>query len=155
MTPANGKWTGIERHDNATKAKLALRRKVGKYATAFVTAFAEGKVEAPSGGDCWHCVMRVSNDHTKDAGKTLGEATGDKDHILSHIKESYFVSSLLVRALETFDTAPVCQWALAEQWGEGEKPDRRDTSPTWTEKVKGRLVKAVRRYCLRQLGEVS
>jgi hypothetical protein len=58
-----------------------------------------GELELPSGGDCWHCSM-VTED-----GESLGDATGDIDHIVSHIAEDYYVPSLLFNALKHSDYA--------------------------------------------------
>ncbi len=48
----------------------------------------------PSNGDCWYCMM-----HTQD-GKSLGEATDNKDHLMSHLEEKYIHGSLVVNALK-------------------------------------------------------
>ena len=42
---------------------------------------------APSNGDCLHCMMTVASG--TDKGKSLGDATGDKSHLLEHVKEGY------------------------------------------------------------------
>lgn len=47
----------------------------------------------PGGGDCWFCYM-----HTQ-AGESLGDATGDTEHLLSHMAEGYAVPSLVWAAI--------------------------------------------------------
>ena len=53
----------------------------------------KGPFPEPGNGDCWYCLMK-----TRD-GKSLGDASGNRDHILSHIKERYLHGSLIVNAL--------------------------------------------------------
>lgn len=69
-------------------------KKIKKYVDGFIKDLLNGKVESPSGGDCWYCYMV-----TKD-GESLGDAIKNTDHIESHIEESYYVPSLLYRAIE-------------------------------------------------------
>ena len=69
-----------------------LRKRVRAYARAFADAVYAGDIGQPGPGDCWMCGMQTSK------GDTLGEATRDREHLLSHVDESYFVPSLLVRA---------------------------------------------------------
>lgn len=86
-----------------------LRQAAAKYAKGFAQAWAEGKVPTPSARDCLYCHMREVG--TK---KPLGEMSPEsgKDHILAHIKEKYYVPSLLWRAVELYG-APVDKWSLA------------------------------------------
>jgi len=72
-----------------------LVAEITRYSTAFAAAL---PVPPPSNGDCFHCLMRVSEG--PDKGKSLGDASKNKDHLLSHVKENYFVPSLLARLLE-------------------------------------------------------
>jgi len=58
----------------------------------FVKLITAKNLKPPSQGDCWFCLM-----HTQD-GKSLGEATGDKSHLISHIREGYVMGSLIVNA---------------------------------------------------------
>lgn len=75
------------------EAKLkTLKKQARKYAKDFVAALEAGKVAMPNSGDCWFCVMRTTD------GATLGDSTGDRNHIKMHLQESYFVPSLLVNA---------------------------------------------------------
>lgn len=87
-----------ERIAKRERAKLRkLGEMVKQYAADFVKAFFAGKVPAPSGGDCWGCLMQTKE------GKTMGELGGaeaSRDHILGHIKAKYYVPTLLQHALE-------------------------------------------------------
>jgi hypothetical protein len=76
------------------KAQLKLKKQIDKYCKGFAADMMAGKIPAPSNGDCLYCHMVVVKD-----GRPLGDATGDQSHILSHIKEKYFVPSLLVNAI--------------------------------------------------------
>lgn len=82
-----GKRGGVRGAGKAPKADK-WRDKVSAYADKFVERLMAGKIPAPSGGDCWHCAMLT------EGGQTLGDATGS-DHIRQHVKESYFVPSML------------------------------------------------------------
>jgi hypothetical protein len=121
---------------------LALRRKVNRFATSYIKAFKDGKVPAPSAGDCFYCGMR-----TVDGNKPLGECTHDTSHILSHIEENYFVPSLLYRAFETMPHSQAMGWAFGKHWdGQcGNIPDF----------VYDQLKKSLSRYMLRQLGQAA
>lgn len=70
----------------------ALKKQARKYAKDFVAALQAGKIGMPSAGDCWFCSMRTQD------GASLGDSTGDRNHIYMHMQESYFVPSLLVNA---------------------------------------------------------
>lgn len=65
---------------------------IKKFVDGYIKALLNGEVEKPSGGDCWYCFM------VTDDGQSLGDATGDTDHILSHFEEEYYVPSLMVNA---------------------------------------------------------
>lgn len=65
---------------------------IHKYVDGYIKALFNGDVPAPSGGDCWHCYFQTEN------GESLGDATKNTEHILSHMEESYYVPSLLVNA---------------------------------------------------------
>lgn len=89
-----GKVTSKGRED----ADLKLRATIHTYAHAFARAAMTGKVEKPGAGDCWHCGMIVTEG--PDKGKSLGDASGDKSHLILHMSaaERYYVPSLLVNA---------------------------------------------------------
>ena len=80
---------------NCSKAPKA--KKIKKYVDDFMTALKNNKVEKPSGGDCWYCALTEVK--TKNP---LGECIKDNSHLKAHIKEKYFVPSLLLRAIEVY-----------------------------------------------------
>jgi hypothetical protein len=90
------------------KKTKALKRKINAYAKGFITALYAGEVEKPGAGDCLYCQM-----HTDD-GQSLGDATKDKEHLLSHIEEKYYVPSLLYNARKNCDNiSPFASNALS------------------------------------------
>ena len=53
-----------------------------------------GELPAPSGGDCWCCSMK------NEKGICLGDLSDNNQHLLDHMKERYYVPSLLVNAIK-------------------------------------------------------
>lgn len=74
-----------------------MLREISRYCETFSRLFMAGKIEKPSGGDCWYCSM-VS----VATGKPWGEESKNTEHLLSHIAEKYYVPSLLHRALKQY-----------------------------------------------------
>jgi hypothetical protein len=137
---ADDSITGMSPLDDA-KEKNKLRRRVAMFAKHYIQAFQSGQVPAPSTGDCFYCAMRTSE------GKTLGETLPDKDHLLSHLEENYFVPSLLHQAFETMPHSQAMGWALAKHWGNQDIPV--------PEFIYNQLQKSLSRYMLRQLGQAA
>ena len=48
----------------------------------------------PDGGDCFYCSMQTED------GKSLGEASGNLDHLESHLQEKYIHGSLIWNAMK-------------------------------------------------------
>ncbi len=71
--------------------ELKLQKEINKYAQKFADAM---PVELPSSGDCWYCSMVEEG-----TGRPWGDLSKDRDHLLSHIEEEYFVPSLALLAL--------------------------------------------------------
>jgi len=82
----DGKVTG----QGDAKQSLILQKKIKVYVASFVSELLAGKIPLPSSGDCWGCCMKDKE------GKT---AFGNS-HLLEHIKEKYYVPSLLFNAVE-------------------------------------------------------
>lgn len=73
------------RKTEAYEKKLKVIKKQAKqYAKDFVKELEAGNIAYPSGGDCWFCSM------FKEAGNT--------EHLKAHMKDKYYVPSLLVNA---------------------------------------------------------
>jgi hypothetical protein len=62
--------------------------------TKFVNLITPEKIKQPSSGDCWFCMMVTQH------GKPLGEAIGDKSHLISHVRQAYIHGSLIYNALK-------------------------------------------------------
>jgi hypothetical protein len=78
-------------------AEEKMVRSINRYIDGYFEAMEAGKMELPSGGDCWDCSMIV--DSGPDKGKPLGDVKDGSDHLLSHIKDRYYVPSLLWNAV--------------------------------------------------------
>lgn len=81
-----------------TKLKI---KQIKKFVDGYISALISGEVPTPSGGDCWYCCMKGME---------------GSDHINSHIEESYFVPSLLTRAVEYKDISPMAKNTIAGIW---------------------------------------
>ena len=97
--------------ESTREAKL---RKIRKYAWDFADALVDGMIPKPSGTDCWFCHMGTED------GKSLGDSWGDKDHLIQHIDEMYFVPSLLQRAVEEIPVSPMARHLIGCAWSDKE-----------------------------------
>jgi hypothetical protein len=79
-------WEVLNYAQDNTQEINTLKRKITKYVNSYYDTFAAGKLPIPSNGDCWYCSLFKSD---------------DKQHLLDHIEESYFVPSLLVNAIKS------------------------------------------------------
>lgn len=82
--------------ERLTLAEEKMRQSITRYIDGYFEAMEAGKMPLPSGGDCWDCSMIVSDG--PDKGKPIGDVK-DGDHLLSHIKDRYYVPSLLWNAV--------------------------------------------------------
>ncbi len=114
------------------KAKLRLKRRIDRYAKAYIEALDLGNVPAPSAGDCWFCSLFQGQ-------------TADASHLTSHMEEKYFVPSLLVNALKAFPQSRAAEWYLAAKWQGGDDPGQ-----SFGGIAQDQLRKALRRYMYRQ-----
>jgi len=80
----NGDVIKPQNTEKYEKELIKIKKRAKTYAHNFALALEAGKVDFPSGGDCWYCLMLqgVNNDR----------------HIIDHMDKSYFVPSLLVNA---------------------------------------------------------
>ncbi len=157
--------TVIQEGENP-QAQQKLIKKINRYANDFMEALVKGEVPAPSGGDCWHCSMREAAGEIKTGvlhedgsltnqaqvgpglnGRTLGELNGNTGHIFNHIKEKYYVSSLLMRAIEVNPISRVGMRVLGSLWQEGAEPIESMHSV-----FKDQAGKSLKKYIKSQLG---
>jgi hypothetical protein len=109
---ADGSVKNPRQPERTEAKKVKLDKLVSRYVKAFATQIKrEGKLPEPNAGDCWFCSMTVKSPE-KDRGKSLGESTGDVDHIFSHLKEKYVFGSILWRAAQRRGNPSIC-WQLA------------------------------------------
>jgi len=133
-----GKYIVSNSGGNA-KDILRLQAKILKYSKGYTMAFIDGKIEPPSGGDCWMCLM-VGTD---------GQAMGGIDHLKSHIREKYYVPSLLVNVIKNHSglISEVCKWVVAEKWGQNPN----DCSQFYDIAAR-QIQSAIKRYLRQQFG---
>lgn len=122
------------------KAQLKLRRRAVEFANEYMSEFFKGKVPAPSGGDCWFCLMEL--DHWRDT-----------DHLISHMDEKYYVPSLLAKAIKRFPVSQVAHWVVAEKWRTPTEMNQRNAMLDSI--AKEQLTKALRRFMYEKLGSAS
>lgn len=82
--------TYLDEKPEPVTMQIKFNERVKKFVKDYVDALFAGKIEPSSGGDCWMCLL-------KDA--QTGAEWGGKDHLLAHIKERYYVPSLIWNAL--------------------------------------------------------
>jgi hypothetical protein len=133
MSYFNGELKDFAENDNKENK---LRKQVRDYAKLVVSKL---PLPSPSGGDCWFCSMRTQEN------KPLGDSTGNKEHLISHLKEKYVVPSLVYNALEGAGCNPQ---GGGSAWFSVAFGDLKIGSPNQI----GRFVK---KYLYRQLGLVA
>jgi hypothetical protein len=77
-----------EKHERVMRD---IKKQARQYAHAFVEQLQAGKIGLPSGGDCWGCYFALNN--SKNDAQPMGVS-----HLFEHVKDQYFVPSLLVNA---------------------------------------------------------
>ena len=91
---ASGKIHATLASEAKEKSSDKWVKKVNDFAKEIVARAFDGRMPAPSGGDCWYCLMQTKE------GKTMGDAFNDSGHIVDHIKEKYYVPSLFWNAMK-------------------------------------------------------
>ena len=94
----------LEANEKKTKRTIA---QIKKYADRYVEALFDGKVPAPSGGDCWDCSILYDKDNET------------KSHYENHLTSMYFVPSLMVNALEEMGASNMEKGTVGEIWRDG------------------------------------
>jgi hypothetical protein len=75
------------------KAEAKLRKDTLNFVKAYVNALFNGEVERPGPGDCFFCYI---------VDVEIKKPLPGHDHLLEHIRESYFVPSMLYNAANDF-----------------------------------------------------
>jgi hypothetical protein len=104
-----GRPIGVDVDADAARdaAREEVDRLVTKYIRGFVAAVTAGEVGNPGPGDCFGCYLLPKG---SDAGTPRADALG-ADHYLLHMREGYYVPSLLWRALQRRGDPAFC-WQL-------------------------------------------
>lgn len=121
-----------------------LARQASRYVAAFANAFVRGRINNPDGGDCWYCYLQSE-------GVTLGDKINN-DHILAHVKENYFVPSLLYRAIVDSPNhlCALSRSSLSQVWNEWRKVP---TLNVWEREILERDIRTcLKRYVYQRLG---
>jgi len=114
------------------KAGIKLARDVSKFSRDYSELFIAGGIRPPSGGDCWMCAMKIPGEHLE-----------------SHIKEKYYVPSLLNRAAEFCGSGTLSTVAndfVARMWS----PDH-ETPSFMANVVKRQIAACIRKYMRHEL----
>lgn len=125
------------------KETSKLVEKVKQYAINYANAFANGEVLKPNNGDCWGCLF-----HSE--GKTV---IAKEEHILNHIKDQYYVPSMLARM---FDAGTMCLYVkdvICLIWNK--KAIFNNDYVTYPDMVKNQIAKSIEKFCMRELGLAS
>lgn len=134
----NGAVTGGESVSEA-KRQIKLRNDVKKYSKAFVRELKNGDIPKPSEMDCFDCGMF-------DKGKAPNPADS---HLLLHIKENYFIPSLVRNAVVAFPVSEVGKAFLYSIWNNAENPYQ------WAEEIAlEQIEKSIRKFLFQKLGLV-
>lgn len=141
---SNGTTTGA---GEDVKAILKTQKRIKKYCKEYMEALFEGKVPAPSMGDCWSCSLHTV--HGNGDEETMGEVFKDTSHLESHFNEKYYVPSLLSRAIEVevFPVSHVARHVLGYFWKAHEQE-----AEMWHDIAREQLSKSLKRYLYRQFG---
>ncbi len=75
-----------------------LKKDVNKYIKGYMQKLTNRELNKPSEGDCWYCTM-------------LKEVK-DNNHIKMHIKESYYVPSLILNAIDKYPISIIANSVL-------------------------------------------
>lgn len=98
LTPDGEVLNGIppEEWEAFNSESLKIRAEVKTYIDGFIAALKSDEgLPLPSGGDCWYCSLLESG-----TGTAMGDLGPGDSHLGEHLKESYYVPSLLLNAVK-------------------------------------------------------
>lgn len=136
----NGRVYGAEK----AKDLKVLNRKIKQYVDNYITALFNDELDLPGPGDCWYCFFRTEDD------ETLGKTTKNNEHLIHHMKDSYFVPSLLVRAVERFPVSQVAMHFIGYYF-----KYHRDYMSLGKDIARDQIKSSLKRYIRSQLGLAS
>ena len=135
-----GEYVNVLHQGEDERELIKLDKRIKKYADGFMKALISGKVPAPSGGDCWYCLMKDKD------GKTV---FNDKEHIISHMDEKYYVPSLLWNMMENGNISMIAKSNICHYMG------MHEFGVYELDFINDQIKKALVKYVRRQLGMVS
>ena len=129
---------------SAIKRTKALKRKIKRYADTFIEKLDKGEIPAPSLADCMGCSWVADN----------GSRPIAKGCVKLHVKENYYVPSLLLRAIEAIPVSQVALWFVGDRWnGRDEGATLDVSSRPFTDGIATeQLAKSLRRFIYREHG---
>ena len=136
VIPKNGKVTGAGKIKKLEK----LNKQINVYINGYIKALFNRELPAPGAGDCWYCAWGNEKG-------SLGELTGNKDHLLSHFKEKYYVPSLIINAIKQM---PISIIAESELWYCFKMHNQ--SVDCFSKIAKRQITSSLKRYLRNQLG---
>ena len=142
-----------------TRARAQECKRITLYVRAYIAALLARKIGLPGASDCGDCAILDANTG-RPMGETQDRAHAAKDrenHLRHHIRERYFVPSLLFRALELHANAPFYRdlalgYMAPDDHAQADTAHSiRERNPAGSRGVKT-LARALRRYLRSQLG---
>lgn len=130
----------VSNHGKSADKLHKLNKQIGDYVKGYVKALLAGDVPEPSSGNCWGCWGCCMVD------KETGKPMMGSDHLLSHIKEKYYVPSLLINAEKEFSISPIIKSVVAELWH-----GNTDSLKYWRDVAERQITSTLRRYMKRHL----
>jgi len=99
MRIKNDKVLNYKNPDKEVKKINKLKKDVDKYIKGYMQKLTNRKLDKPSESDCFYC--------------TILKEVKDKEHIKMHIKESYYVPSLIINAIKFKPISPIARETLS------------------------------------------
>jgi hypothetical protein len=84
-------WTPDE---TDAKENRRIERLIRAYVAGLTPRIVLDTLAAGTSGDCLMCQLRTAS------GESLGDATRDRDHLLSHLDERYYMASVFLAAMD-------------------------------------------------------
>jgi hypothetical protein len=137
------------------KKKVKLKSKVNDYVKQFMDKFFNHEINRPSKGDCFYCQGMVDKAEVINDNIVIKGKCDDGDHIISHIKQKYFVPTLLVNALNEneeigiYGLAPIDKHNIAYYFKEN---GWEETQPMMSDMTRKRLTLILKRYINKRVG---
>ena len=117
------------------KKQDKLNKKIKQFTDNYIDALFTGKLDFPSDGDCWNCLMFEPS------------GLSSTSHLLNHFKEKYYVPSLIANAIKKFPVGSLIEHTLHLAFAKDPA-----LSDYYKDLGKDYLHKSLLRYLRRQFG---